>query len=217
MNKLSKIENVIFDWSGTLCNDVPYSVEVFNHVRTRLGMPRYTEEQWVRAWCLPVDKFNREQFPETTPERLDVLYRQANMMLAHRRHMVKAMPSAPTILNYLAKGGISCFVFSAAPQEVVKEQAQHIGVSRFLRRVYGGHHDKMDTLPQVVRICSLAANRTLYVGDTPHDIEAGRAARCITAAVCNGYTPQTELEKAAPNILVQDLSQLQALIMQAKQ
>ncbi|MDO4221812.1 MAG: HAD family hydrolase [Akkermansia sp.] len=210
---LSNIKHAILDWSGTLCNDVPFSTEVFNWVRRRLGLREYSEQEWINAFCLPITKFNAAQFPNVKPERVDELYGMAYLRLEHRVTNVRPLPCAKMLLNYLQERGIDCHVFSAAQTSVVKRQAQYLGLSRYMKRIIGGQHDKANALRQYMAQAGMAPEQTLYVGDTPHDVIAGEAAHATVVAVRTGYATPAELREVHPETEVDDLGQLQALMI----
>ncbi len=55
---------------------------------------------------------------------------------------------------------------------------------------------------------SVAAHEAIYVGDSIHDIAAGRAAGIATVAAAWGPFPRTELEELKPDYLLDEPSQL---------
>src|SRR5947209_12385756 len=54
---LSMIRNIIFDWSGTLVDDLPAVWQATNFVFTQAGIPELTLEQFRAEFCLPFTKF----------------------------------------------------------------------------------------------------------------------------------------------------------------
>ena len=51
------IRNVIFDWSGTLVDDLPAVWQATNYVFQRAGIPELTLEKFRAEFCLPFTDF----------------------------------------------------------------------------------------------------------------------------------------------------------------
>ena len=65
----------------------------------------------------------------------------------------------------------------------------------------------------VARLRSRApAAEVVVIGDTPHDVQAARAIGARAVAVATGFATPAELETAAPDVLLQDLSSLEAVV-----
>jgi len=65
----------------------------------------------------------------------------------------------------------------------------------------------------VARLRSRApAAAVVVIGDTPHDVQAARAIGARAVAVATGFATPAELETAAPDVLLQDLSSLEAVM-----
>jgi phosphoglycolate phosphatase len=58
----------------------------------------------------------------------------------------------------------------------------------------------------------LEASEAVMVGDSPHDILAGRAAGMATVACAYGFKPLEEIAAAKPDHIIQDIGQLKDLI-----
>jgi phosphoglycolate phosphatase-like HAD superfamily hydrolase len=55
-------------------------------------------------------------------------------------------------------------------------------------------------------------HHTIIIGDTPHDITCGRAVDARTVAVCTGQITRDELSRAAPDLLLEDLTEHETFI-----
>jgi phosphoglycolate phosphatase len=85
---------------------------------------------------------------------------------------------------------------------------------------FGGFGDKHIDRAEVAREAVREAEAkygaidpaTIWViGDTPHDVSAGRAIGAKTLAVCTGWEKREDLERCAPDLLLNDLSQMKLL------
>ena len=70
---------------------------------------------------------------------------------------------------------------------------------------------KPDLLLAASARLGVASSEMLYVGDSPADIAAARAAGCPVAAVDYGYTDHARLAEAGPDWIIGSIAELVAL------
>ena len=58
------IRNIIFDWSGTLVDDLPAVVEATNYVLTQAGRPEMTLDEFRAEFRLPFTLFYDKHVPD---------------------------------------------------------------------------------------------------------------------------------------------------------
>ena len=85
---------------------------------------------------------------------------------------------------------------------------QHFSFSAF----GSDHHDRHELSPLALERARTATGYpfegrdTVVIGDTPHDVSCGRVVDAQTVAVCTGRISKNELSRAAPDLLLEDLS-----------
>ena len=65
------IRNIIFDWSGTLVDDLPAVWEASNHVFRRAGVPELPLDRFRAEFCLPYQKFYDRHIPHVPLDQLE--------------------------------------------------------------------------------------------------------------------------------------------------
>ena len=68
--------NLIFDWSGTLVDDMGPVIEATNTVLGKYGIAPYDREGFRRSFRLPYREFYEELLPGVDLEELEVLSRK---------------------------------------------------------------------------------------------------------------------------------------------
>ncbi len=215
---LRQVRTVIFDWSGTLCDDLTYLASITNFVRRKLGMKQLDERQLLETDCLPLADYYKQQFPRADAERVRELYKQARMLNENAEHTVRSLPCAIMLANYLHEQGISIRIFAEEQRSVIGRQLRYIRLARYFKGakiISGGHMDKIADLPLYLQQMGLPPESVLYVGDTPHDVLAGRAAGVMTCCMQTGYTTPSRMRAARPDLTLNDFGQLHVLFMLA--
>jgi phosphoglycolate phosphatase len=99
----------------------------------------------------------------------------------------------------------------------VKLEAANIGIERFQVGAYGSDHEVRGELPAVAQRrareqlgVDVAGNDVVVIGDTPADIDCGRAIGARAIAVATGHFSVQELAEHNPAALFEDLSDTHA-------
>jgi phosphoglycolate phosphatase len=203
------IRNLLFDWSGTLADDLPSVLNAVNGMLRSADAGELTREEFKARFRLPYTEFFEEVLPGLPLERLQQLY------LEHFPHVhegVTLLPHAAEFIQYAAATGRRMVVLSSAPLQHVAAQAQALGLRDAFEILRCGVIDKRTEIHVLLAELDMAAAETAFIGDMRHDVDAGKAAGVLTIATCTGYESAETLLTAEPDLLVRDLSRLPALL-----
>jgi phosphoglycolate phosphatase len=203
------IRNLLFDWSGTLVDDLPGVIAAVNGMLRSAGVAELTREEFKARFRLPYTEFFAEMLPGLPLERLQQLYLEH---FTHAHTAIDLLPHALEFIQFAAATGRRMVVLSSAPLPHVTAQAEALGVRDAFEVMRCGVIDKRTEILPLLAELDMAAAETAFIGDMRHDIDAGHAAGVVTIATCTGYESAETLLTAAPDMLVRDLSRLPALL-----
>lgn len=203
------MRNVIFDWSGTLVDDLGPVVEATNVVLAHYGLEAMDREQFRRQFSLPFTGFYDRMLPGVDIEELELVFRPA---MAASLEAVTLIPEALPFLERCARTGCRMFVLSSAPSEAVHAQAADLGLGRFFEVIYAGVRDKTKRIAGILTDHNLHPPDTVMIGDMRHDVHAAQAAGIRSIAVLTGYEFPEVIAESRPDVTVADLSHLAALL-----
>ncbi|MCU0795037.1 MAG: HAD hydrolase-like protein [Akkermansiaceae bacterium] len=202
-------QNLIFDWSGTLVDDLPPVLDATNHVFSVYGLPVMDREEFRRRFRLPYRGFYEEMLPGIPLEELEVHFRQA---FAASRAPVTVLPHAREKLEWCRQRGIRCFVLTSMDSDAFHSQLADFGLESYFEATYSGVLDKREVILGIVERHRLVPEDTAFVGDMVHDIETAHHAGLTSVAVLTGYTHAGALADASPSVTVADLAGLMKLL-----
>ena len=191
----------LFDLDGTLIDSVELILSSYRHtMRVHRGtMP--TDDVWLAGLGTPL----WVQFRHFTndPAEIDAMvatYREHNH--AHHDRMVRPYDGVAEAVAALARRG-PLGVVTSKLHASAERGLRLCGLERHFRVIVGAddvEHPKPDPEPVERALASLDADpaRTVFVGDSPHDMAAGRAAGVATAAVLWGPFPREHLAPEHP-------------------
>jgi phosphoglycolate phosphatase len=203
------IRNIIFDWSGTLVDDLPAVWQATNHVLQRAGVPELTLEQFRAEFSLPFKGFYDRYVPHLELTQLEEWF---HGRLREVQDSVVRLPQAQEFLEFCRGRQLRTFLLSSVHADHYAVQEAATGFGRYLDRPYVGVWDKREMIHQILRENNLAPGETLFVGDMEHDIETSRHGGIFSCAVLTGYNSLEQLRRAAPDLIVEHLGELRDLL-----
>lgn len=203
------IKNLIFDWSGTLVDDLDPVVATTNAVLGHYGRAALTREEFLECFELPYTRFYQRCLPEVPIADVEALY---------LRHFprdggsVTELDGARRLLDAARERGMRLFILTSVPQPHWDEQAGQVGLKNYFEEAWTGVVDKAEFCGPKILESGLNPEETAFVGDMRHDIEAGHAAGLLTVATLTGYECIDRLSEAEPHLVVRDLHHLASFL-----
>jgi phosphoglycolate phosphatase-like HAD superfamily hydrolase/ADP-ribose pyrophosphatase YjhB (NUDIX family) len=199
------IRNVIFDWSGTLVDDLPAVWRASNHALQQAGVPAMPLEEFRREFRLPARDFYMERVPKESLPELEGWFLEGFKLA---QDTVTPLPHAREFLEFCRQHGLRTFLLSAVHPALFAQQEKISGFGPFLDKTYLGAHDKKDLIGQILRDNELDPTQTVFIGDMQHDIETAHHGGVKSVAVLTGYDSLDKLRKSKPDLIVEHLSEL---------
>ena len=203
------IKNLLFDWSGTLVDDLPPTLHATNVVLQQHGAAAMDREEFRRRFRLPYPEFYDEVLPGVPVASLEDLFRDS-----FRRSPVPVtpLPGAMETLAWCQEAGLRCFVLSSMDPGLLARQAESFELAPFFEEVYSGIIDKRDEIGRILERHELAPTETAFVGDMLHDIATARAGNVASYMMETGYDPPERLREAEPDAMFANLDALVAYL-----
>ena len=198
-------KNLIFDWSGTLVDDMGPVIEATNAVLTEYGKSPYDREGFRRNFRLPYGEFYEEVLPGVSLEELEVHFRRAFRGAESR---VTVLPHARETLDWAKRRGVRMFVLTSMDEAAFGRQLVEFEMGGCFEATYAGVLDKRDVIGEILERHGLEKSQTAFVGDMTHDVETAKHGEIASIAVLTGYHHAEVLASVRPDLTVPDLGVL---------
>jgi len=193
----------LFDLDGTLIDSIELIIRSYQHtMRTHRGLET-APDVWMKGLGIPL----RVQFTEwsTDPAEIDAMvatYREYN--LSHHDEMVRPYDGVVEAVRGLRARGVVLGLVTSKFRSGAFRGLKKVGLEEAFHVVVGADevtHPKPH--PEPVQIALSRLSRTpeeaVFIGDSRHDMECGRAAGVKTAAVLWGPFDRSDLEDLQPD------------------
>ena len=210
-----RYRHIVWDWNGTLLDDVDYSIAVMNGLLARRGLPRLDRQRYHDLFDFPVrDYYHRLGFDAARDnfEQLSVEFISA---YDTRRWTCRLQPATNEILAAVTSAGLTQSILSAYRHETLHEIVAHFGLTPHFIRLTGLDnifaHSKAELGRAWIEELGLPSADVLMVGDTLHDLDVAGQMGVDCVLVAAGHHPAARL-RARHDRVVDDLAALRALL-----
>ncbi len=205
------IRNIIFDWSGTLVDDLPAVWKATNYVLTQAERAEMSLEEFRAEFCLPFTIFYDRHVPHVALPQLEEWFHSRFRQV---QDSVCELPHAREFLEFCRARKLRTFLLSTVHREHYAVQAGITGFDQYLDKPYINVWDKREKIHEILEENDLKPEETLFIGDMQHDIETAKHGGVHSCAVLTGYNTLLQLRAAEPDLIVEHLRELRETLEQ---
>lgn len=211
-----KIDLIIFDLDGTLIDSKVDIVSSVICALSALGLPERNPAEIAGFIGKGVRQLMLDCLGERHTDRLNeaaAIYKDI-----YRAHMFDTTTLYPNVAETLRifkdkKKTIA----SNKSAEFIQLALERFGIERYFLKILGGddeNYRKPSPFPLInlIKEFNTAKEKTIIVGDSPLDVESGRAAGILTCGVTYGIGRKEEVTAAGPDFIIDDIGKLKGAI-----
>jgi len=196
---------IIWDWNGTLLNDLDHCISTINILLKKRNLPGVDHDHYKEVFSFPVKEyyktigfdFEKEDFEIPAREFIDLYDAGVVNCPLHS--------SAIDVLNYFRENGTRQFVLSAMKQNMLEHTLHHNNILHYFEGVAGlnDHYaaSKIERGKELIREFKIGLNDTFIIGDTKHDFEVAEALGIQCILIADGHQSEKRLQKTNAKIL----------------
>jgi phosphoglycolate phosphatase-like HAD superfamily hydrolase/ADP-ribose pyrophosphatase YjhB (NUDIX family) len=203
------IRNIIFDWSGTLVDDLPAVWQATNYVLAKADRAEMSLEQFRAEFCLPFTIFYDRHLPHIPLSQLETWFHSRFRQV---QDSVCELPHAREFLEFCRERELRTFLLSTVHRDHFAVQTAVTGFDKYLDKPYLGVWDKRQKIHEILEENKLNPDETVFIGDMQHDIETAHHGGIHSCAVLTGYNTLVQLRAAGPDLIVEHLRELQDIL-----
>ncbi|MBQ7172243.1 MAG: HAD family hydrolase [Clostridia bacterium] len=197
MKEKQTISRVVWDFNGTILDDVQTGINAVNLLLTRRGKPPITDLAYYKeVFGFPIRDyyarvgfdFERESFDDVAPEWVREYLR-----------LERDAPLCPTVydaLDLIRSAGIPQYLISATEQNMLLDQLARRGLTKYFEEIHG--LDNIHANSKEALFGAFLAGRegrTVCFGDTEHDCFCARRNGAEVILIAAGHQSKEKLMK----------------------
>ena len=188
---VSQYDHIIWDWNGTLLDDVDLCINVVGKLLIEHDLPVPSRERYREIFGFPVKDYYLELGFDFSQTSFEILADQYIADYDRRASQAPLHPGAFSLLQTFSGMGKQQSVLSAAREGHVVDMMAEFGLQHYFDHIYGitDHHaaSKRARGLELIADTGIQPRRTLMIGDTDHDHEVGTAMGVDVLLVAHGH------------------------------
>lgn len=195
-------KNLIFDWSGTLVDDLNLTLDASNYVFAQYGKDSLDRDAFREEFQLPYPDYYARVLPDADLEELENHFRRA---FSISEAIVEVLPHAREFMEYCKERSIRCFALTSVDAKEFDAQCKELGMFDYFEGIHAGIRHKNEHIHTLLGQHSLNGHETAFIGDMQHDIQTAKHGGITSIAVLTGYNSAAQLAVAEPDLIVPNL------------
>ena len=206
-------ELLIFDWDGTIVDSLSKIVACTQAALERVGLPRADEETVRRGIGLGLRRMVETYCPGCDDETFDaVVAAYRDLWFTEFTQQPEIFAGVRETLAELARRDYPLAVATAKGRRGLDRELEATGLGEFFSATRTVDEALAKPNPQMVLDLmdelGVAAERTVMIGDTPHDLQMASNARAASIGVTTGSYESPELEACGPMTVLSGVAEL---------
>ena len=203
---MSKYSHVIWDWNGTLLDDVAWCMKTINALLTKRGLPALdTIEAYHGVFGFPIIDYYRRAGFDFQREPFETLAAEYIAIYHSSEREVALFPGAREILSAFQRRGVRQVILSASELGNLLTQMQPFALDDYFDEILGISDifaaSKVDIGRAYIKRAKPA--KALLVGDTVHDKEVADALGIACVLVASGHQSKAALLSSGAPVVSQ--------------
>lgn len=195
---------VIWDWNGTLFDDVGASLRAVNGMMQSRGLPDLSLDTYREYMDVPIERFYLRAFLTDTLD-MDAVSPEYGALYARFASELMFSETARGLLQTLRAAGLCQVILSGANTGIIQHYLDKFRIEEYFDAVSGSDDllvgEKMERLKSLLQRLGLQGRECLLIGDTLHDSETAEAAGADCVLLESGHQAGAALRETGWPVL----------------
>lgn len=205
LKEIKNKEHIIWDWNGTILNDVDHAIETMNRILSDHDLEQLDKDRYRKIFGFPIkDYYDRLGFDYSKRSFEDLCHDFVDSFMngVTKCDLFEYMPS---VLKEVKDSQKTQSVLSASDQENLDFMIGNYQLKELFDHVFGIEdkygRSKVHRGQELIETSGIARENTIMIGDTVHDLEVGQELGIDVVLVSHGHQCRTILERSHNIIL----------------
>ena len=181
---IKKYKHIIWDWNGTILDDVSLSIDLVNELLAEENLHTLTTEEYRSYFTIPVKNYYEAVGFDFSKESFEVVGKRWMDEYERRKFSCDLYPDVEEVINKINKSGIEQSILSAYSQHTLEQMIEYYNLTKYFTHIVGLDNiyaaSKVEQGIDLMNKLGYDKGEVLFVGDTLHDYEVA----CEIGADC---------------------------------
>ncbi|MCB9208313.1 MAG: HAD family hydrolase [Ignavibacteriales bacterium] len=201
---LNKYKHVIWDWNGTMLDDVELCVDVGNNLFRRKNIPLLTVEKYKSIFTIPVKDYYIAAGFDFTKESFEIVGKEWMDEYEERKYECDLHKDLLSVMQKFNEVGIKQSVVSAYKQDNLNKMIKTFELDSYFDHIVGLDNiyaaGKTHLAKNLMAQLENGHGETLLIGDTVHDYEVAMEIGADCILIAGGHQPYDKLAETGSKV-----------------
>ena len=189
---------IIWDWNGTILDDLQMNLEVENTLLARRGRKLIKDiEEYHEKFQFPIIKFYESLDFDLENEKFEDIAREYVLEFDERFYELETFPDAEEVIRHFKYKGIEQVILSQTEQRWLEKQVSFHGLDYLFTELLGARDiyvkGKVAMALAWITQHDIESGDVLMIGDTVHDFEVAENIGCDCILIARGHNSKERL------------------------
>jgi len=208
---INNYKHIIWDWNGTLLNDVDFCRRIINRILVVNELPELSLEKYREIFTFPVQDYYKTAGLDFSKTSFEVMGKDFIDEYEEKKLSCSLHENAIEVLSTIHQKGIKQSVLSAYLHDNLVSILGHYNLTQYfdnvigLDNIYAGSKTHLGLA--LIDQLNLPKENILFIGDTLHDAEVAKAMGVKSILIANGHQVKEKL-MINSNFVLDEMTQL---------
>lgn len=184
-----KYDLVIWDFNGTVCDDVQIGIDCINIVLERRNMKKVPDKDCYRNnFCFPIRDYYEKLGFDCSNEPFEIAANEWTSEFLKREHLMELNDGVCETLEYIKKQGVSQIILSSSEITMLKRELDFLGVAGYFDDILGLDNTFAGGKIELAKKWAEGKKfNAVFIGDSRHDFDTAKAIGADCILFSNGH------------------------------
>ncbi len=189
--------HIIWDWNGTLLNDIALSLSIINNIISKRNLPTISLKYYKDIFTFPVKEYYQKAGLDFSKYPFETLGMEWIKEYEERKLEAQLFPNSLATLKTIQQSGIRQSILSAYLKKDLVNIITYFKLDIFFQYIYGLDTiyatSKVDLGVELIEKLNISNNNILLIGDTVHDFEVSKVIGVDCILIADGHQSKSRL------------------------
>ena len=203
--RLSDIDTILWDWNGTLLNDMNLCIRSMNKLLKKRRLPLLCPDRYLQVFTFPVKEYYSQLGFDFNKEPFEI---PAEEFIVHYNKGISQVPlfdDAVDILTWFRNQGKRQFIISAMEHDALMRSVKERNILNYFHKITGISDNlafgKTAIAKQLIFEQNIDVSRSIFIGDTTHDAEVAQDISVKNLLISRGHQHHERLKKTGNPVM----------------
>lgn len=202
---INKYKHIIWDWNGTLLNDVDFCKNIINRILIENNLPELSLAKYKEVFSFPVEDYYKAAGLDFNKKSFEILGKDFIDEYEQKKYLCSLFDGVEELLLYIHQNNVKQSVLSAYKHDNLLNILNSYKLIKYFDNVIGSDNiyaaGKTHLGLKLIKELDIDKNEILFIGDTLHDYEVAEAMGVNSILIANGHQAKEKLQTSSTIVL----------------